>query len=153
MPTVGKTTFVENNPNITWDSDNLYHYVSSINQDSYNTLDIDHNFSKKLISTTNKKLLKSNFDIIFYSVLPIGLYEEMDWLIYKNVNILFINRTGEDYQYEWCKRRDKISDDVCDLNIEDALSASKFINDQAEFFSVNIINLEKDKYIDKEMLI
>lgn len=75
IPTAGKTTFVQNNPKVAWDSDNLYHYVSSVNKDSYNTFDIDHNFSKKLISDTNKKLLKSNFEIIFYSILPIPLYE------------------------------------------------------------------------------
>ena len=153
MPTVGKTTFVQNNPNTTWDSDNLYHYVSSVNQDSYNTFDIDHKFSKKLLATTNKKLLKSNFDIIFYSVLPIELYEEIDWLIYKNVNIVFINRTGEDYQYEWCKRKEKVNNDVCDLNIENALLTSKFINKQAEFFKVKLVNLEKEKYISEETLI
>ena len=153
IPTAGKSTLTEINSNSCWDSENLYQLISDINKNNYNTLNINHNLSKKLISITNKQLLKSDYKVFFYSIFPIALYEEIDWLIHKNINIIFVNRSGEDYQYEWCKRKAKASEEICNLNREDAISTSKFIKEQADFFKVKIINLEKDKYLDSAIFL
>ncbi|MGL5617721.1 MAG: MATE family Na+-driven efflux transporter [Metamycoplasmataceae bacterium] len=147
IPTAGKSTFVKNNPDLAWDSDNLYHLTATLNEDKYDTFDIDHKLSSKLISTTNKKLLKSSYEFIFYSILPISLYEEIDWLLYKNVNIIFVNRSGEEYQYELCERETRYGNNYCDLSLDDAIYTSEFIEEQSVFFDAPIINLKHNEYI------
>ncbi|MGL5204719.1 MAG: hypothetical protein ACRC63_00555, partial [Metamycoplasmataceae bacterium] len=151
ISTAGKSTFVQNNPDLAWDSQNLYHLITDLNDEEYNTFDIDHKLSSKLISTANKKLLKSNYEIIFYSILPIALYEEIDWLLHKNANIVFVNRDGEYYQYEFCERKAMYGNEFCDLSLDDAILTSEFIEEQAKFFDVPIIHLEQNEYISERI--
>ncbi|MGL5591010.1 MAG: MATE family Na+-driven efflux transporter [Metamycoplasmataceae bacterium] len=151
IPTAGKSTFVQNHPDIAWDSDYLYDLVATLNEERYDTFNVDHKLSDKLISTINKKLLESSYEIIFYSVLPISLYEEIDWLLHKNVNIVFVNRSGEEYQYQLCERKARDGDNYCDLSLENAILTSEFIEEQAIFFDAKLITLETNQYISDVM--
>lgn len=143
IPTAGKSYFNKQNKEISWDSEVLYQLTSTLVSDDYNSFIVDPNLSKKIISITNRKMFRTEYKYILYSVLPIELYEEIDWLIYKGANIFFINRTGNDFKFEWDKRNN--SSQI--LTLEEANLCSSFIEEQANFFDAKLITLKEAEYI------
>ncbi|MGL5685267.1 MAG: hypothetical protein ACRCXQ_05710 [Vagococcus fluvialis] len=68
-------------------------------------------------------------------------------MLHKNVKVIFVNRSGEEYQYQLCERKARDGDNPCDLSLDDAILTSEFIKEQANFFDAELITLEPNEYI------
>ncbi len=142
MPTVGKTYFSQNN-NV-FDSECIYSLNSELNKEKWNSFKEDPKLARKLINISFKKLIKSDYEYIFFSILPNELIEKIDSLILDGHNINYILRDPESYAEEWNKRK---SEGEITLTKEMAESSFEYSYNQAKDFNIKPIILEKNQYL------
>ena len=142
MPTVGKTYFSQNN-NV-FDSECIYSLNSELNKEKWNSFKEDPKLSRKLINISFKKLIKSDYEYIFFSILPNELIEKIDSLILDGHNINYILREPVSYAEEWNKRK---SETEITLTKEMAESSFEYSYNQAKDFNIEPIILEQNQYL------
>lgn len=140
-PTIGKSYFAKKSNYHCWDSDLFYDFISSIEENHFNSLVVDIKTTKKIFLLFIDKIINSNYDILLFSILPIQLITIFKHKRFQHCRIFFIARNPIDLMEKWSLR------DGVDINESHAFSCYDFVIKQSELINKSFIEIGKDQYL------
>lgn len=140
-PTIGKSYLTKNSKYSCWDSDLFYNLISSIEENHFNSLAIDIKKTKKIFELVIEKIIKSKYQILLFSILPLDLLNVFNCKEFSDFKIFFISRNPDDLMKKWAKR------DGIKITKKHANSCYEFVVRQSKLINSTFIEIKDNEYL------
>lgn len=153
MPTIGKTTFYNNNRDVSWDFDFLYKLISTINDNYIDTYKNDNILFNEICPSINSHIIESNKFIILHSIIGIEYLDYYNFFLKNGFKIIFITRSIDDYLDMWKRRHDANPNTIYNPTFNEALGCINTIKKINKIIKSEIIELGKNEFLSDLILI